>query len=90
MTRVLSKYAYLFMDEVAGAIYLHDHYKMSKIQQFFKRHANRVMIYLLYYCTMGTQKELVVPTLLILLVFKKMRIFLPLSAPKWPPTGHSK
>ena len=46
MTRAISKYAYLFMDEVAGAIYLHDdHYKMSKIQQFFKRHANRVMIY---------------------------------------------
>ena len=36
MTRVISKYVNLFMDEVAGAIYLHDdHYKMSKIQQFF-------------------------------------------------------
>ena len=45
MTRAISKYAYL-LDEVAGAIYLHhDHYKMSKIQQFFKRHANRVMIH---------------------------------------------
>ena len=54
MTRAISKYAYLFMDEVAGAIYLHDdHYKMSKIQQFFKRHANSYDI--LYYCTMGTQ-----------------------------------
>ena len=88
MTRAISKYAYLFMDEVAGAIYLHDHYKMSKIQQFFKRHANRVMIY--YITVLWVHKELVVPTLLILLVFKKMRIFLPLSAPKWPPTGHSK
>ena len=52
MTRAISKYAYLFMDEAAGAIYLHDdHYKMSKIQQFFKRHANSydIFIILLYY-----------------------------------------
>ena len=56
MTRAISKYAYLFMDEVAGAIYLHDHYKMSKIQQFFKRHANSYDI-LYYYCTMGTTQS---------------------------------
>ena len=61
--------------------------KCPKFSNFLKGMPTELWyIILLYY----GYTELVVPTLLILLVFKKMRIFLPLSALKWPPTGHSK
>ena len=82
MTRAKSKYVYLFLWMKLQVQFTYmTIIKCPKFSNFLKGMPT-VMIY--YITVYYGYTELVVPTLLILLVFKKMRIFLPLSAPKWP------